>query len=82
MQFFIILSSCENWVTQTSKILLQLDSSHWYEDFEVQYSQDMIKIKEVISNQNFWVLLHVLIPIFYSFYSDTSISSAYMSLHV
>ena len=51
--FFIILSSCENWVTQTSKILIQLNSSHKYEDFEVQHAYDTIKIKEIVINQIF-----------------------------
>ena len=55
MQFFIILSSCENWVTQISKILIQLNSSHQYNHFEVQHAYVMIKIKEVVSNQIFFV---------------------------
>ena len=50
MQFFIILSSCENWVTQISKILIQLNSSHQYNHFEVQHAYVTIKIKEVVSN--------------------------------
>ena len=58
MQIFIILSSCENWVTQISKILIQLDSSHQYDRFEVQHAYVMIKSKEVMSN-----------PIFLSFTS-------------
>ena len=53
MQFFIILSSCENWVTQISKILIQLNSSHQYDHFEVQHAYVMIKIQEVVSNQIF-----------------------------
>ena len=53
MQFFIILSSCENWVTQISKILIQLNSSHQYDHFEVQHAYVTIKIKEVVSNQIF-----------------------------
>ena len=32
VQFFIMLSSCENWVTQILKILIQLDSSHQYKN--------------------------------------------------
>ena len=66
MQFFIILSSCENWVTQISKILIQLNSSHQYDDFEMQHAYAMIKIKEVVSNRIFlsfvacgwWFLLY------------------------
>ena len=50
MQFFIILSSCESWVTQISKILIQLNSSHQYNHFEVQHAYVTIKIKEVVSN--------------------------------
>ena len=53
MQFFIILSSCENWVTQISKILIQLNFSHQYYHFEVQHAYVMIKIKEVVSNRIF-----------------------------
>ena len=53
MHFFIILSSCENWVTQVSKILIQLNSSHQYNHFEVQHAYVTIKIKEVVSNQIF-----------------------------
>ena len=48
--FFIILSSCENWVTQISIILIQLDSSYQYYRFEVQHDNATIKIKEVMSN--------------------------------
>ena len=50
MQFVLILSSCENWVTQILKILIQLDSSHQYNHFEVQHACVTIKIKEVMSN--------------------------------
>ena len=50
VEIFIILSSCENWVTQISKILIQLDSSHQYDCFEVQHAYVMIKSKEVMSN--------------------------------
>ena len=56
MIFFPILSSCENWVLKFEKILIQLDSSHQYNCFEVQHANVMIKIK-VISN-----------PIFLEFY--------------
>ena len=38
VEIFIILSSCENWVTQISKILIQLDFSHQYNHFEVQHA--------------------------------------------
>ena len=38
VQIFIILNSCENWVTPISKILIQLDSSHQYDHFEVQHA--------------------------------------------
>ena len=51
---FIILSSCENWVSQMWKILIQLDSSLQYDQFEVQHAYVMIKIKEVMSN---WIFL-------------------------
>ena len=53
VQFFIILSSCENWVTQISKIVIQLNFPHQYKHFEVQHAYVMIKIKEVVSNQIF-----------------------------
>ena len=53
--FFIILSSCENWVTQIPKILIQLNSSHQYDHFEVQHAYVMIKIKEDVSNRYFFV---------------------------
>ena len=49
VQFVLILSSCENWVTQIWKILIQLDSSHQYNRFEVQHACATIKIK-VMSN--------------------------------
>ena len=39
------------------KILIQFDSSHQYDNFEVQHAYVMIKIKEVMSN-----------PIFLEFY--------------
>ena len=54
MQFFVILSSCENWVTQIWEILIQLDSSLQYNYFEVQHAYVMIKIKEVMSNLIFF----------------------------
>ena len=74
--FFIILSSCENWVTQIWKMLIQLDSSHQYNHFEVQHACVTIKIKEVMNI--FRVLLHVLIPIFYDSCSDTLTSSIHV----
>ena len=48
--FLIILSSCENGVTEIWEILIQLDSSLQYNHFEVQHAYVMIKIKEVMSN--------------------------------
>ena len=44
MQIFIILSSCENWVTQISKILIQLDSSHTQNDknLHIFYSNSLV----------------------------------------
>ena len=51
--FFIILCSRENGLTQISKILIQLNSSHQYDHFEVQHAYLTIKIKEVVSNQIF-----------------------------
>ena len=39
------------------KILIQFDSSHQYDNFEVQHAYVMIKMKEVMSN-----------PIFLEFY--------------
>ena len=53
--FFIYLSSCENWVTQISKILNQLNSSYQYDHFEVQHAYVTIKIKEVVSNRIFFI---------------------------
>ena len=53
MQFFIILSSCENWVTQISKILIQLNFSHQYDHLKVQHAYVTIKIKEVVNNRIF-----------------------------
>ena len=50
VEIFIILSSCENWVTQISKILIQLDASHQYDRFEVQHVYVTVKSKEVMSN--------------------------------
>ena len=38
------------WETPISKILIQLDSSHQYNRFEVQHAYVMIKSKEVMSN--------------------------------
>ena len=52
--FFIILSSCENWVTQIWEILIQLDLSLQYDHFEVQHACVIIKIKEVMSNLIFF----------------------------
>ena len=51
--FISFLSSCENWVTEFSKILIQLNSSHQYDHFEVQHAYVSIKIKEVMSNQKY-----------------------------
>ena len=45
------------WVTHIGEIFIQLDSSHQYDHFEVQYAYVIIKIKEVMSN-----------PIFLEFY--------------
>ena len=42
--FFIILSSCENWVVE---ILIQLDSSRRYDRVEVLHAYVTIEIKEV-----------------------------------
>ena len=80
--FLSFLSSCENWVTQIWKFLIQLDSSHQYNRFEVQHAYVMIKIKEVMSNPIFLeFLLHVLIPIFYDSCSDTFISLLISPFH-
>ena len=49
----IILSSCENWLSGTAKILPQLDSLNQYDRFEPQHQYVMINIKEVISIQRF-----------------------------
>ena len=51
--FFIILSTCENWVSLILKILIQLDSSHRYDHFESLYACITIRIKEVIEHQIF-----------------------------
>ena len=53
--FWIILSSCENWVTQISKILIQCNFSHEYNHFEVQHAYVTIKIKEAVSNRIFLI---------------------------
>ena len=50
---FIILSSCENWLSGTAKILLQLDSLNQYDCFELQHQYVSINIKEVMSIQRF-----------------------------
>ena len=71
MQIFIILSSCENWVTQISKILIQLDSSHQYDHFEVQHAYVTIKSKEVMSN-----------PIFLSFTSCSHYNFLVISVQI
>ena len=49
----IILSSCENWLSGTAKILLQLDSLNQYDRFELQHQYVTINIKEVMSIQRF-----------------------------
>ena len=51
--FFLILNSFENWVNEIWKILIQLDSSHQYNCYEVQHAFVWIKIKEVMSNSIF-----------------------------
>ena len=43
----------ENWVTQIWKIVIQLDSTNQYENFDMQHAYVMIKIKEVMSNPIF-----------------------------
>ena len=43
----------ENWVTQIWKIVIQLDSTNQYENFDMQHANVMIKIKEVMSNPIF-----------------------------
>ena len=53
MSIFIILSSCENWLSGTAKILLQLDSLNQYNHFELQHQYVSINIKEVMSIQRF-----------------------------
>ena len=45
--FFIVLSSCENWVSQIFKILIRLDSSRRYDLVEVLHAYVTIEIKEV-----------------------------------
>ena len=40
-------------ITALLKILIQLNSSHQYDHFEVQHAYVMIKIKEVVSNRIF-----------------------------
>ena len=37
----------ENWVTQIWKIVIQLDSTNQYENFDMQHANVTIKIKEV-----------------------------------
>ena len=49
MQLLINLSSCENYLNQTSKIVIQLDCFLHYKNFEV-HAYVMIKIKEVQSS--------------------------------
>ena len=51
--FFTILNSCENWLSGTAKILLQLDSLNQYDRFELQHQYVSINIKEVMSIQRF-----------------------------
>ena len=83
MQIFIILSSCENWVTQISKILIQLDSSHQYDRFEVQHAYVTIKSKEVMSNPIFLSCTSLQFSLQFSVISVQIHSSyLYMSLHV
>ena len=48
--FFIILSNRQKLVTQISKIHIQLDFTHQYNHYEVQYACVTIKIKEVVNN--------------------------------
>ena len=43
----------ENWVTQIWKIVIQLDSTNQYENFDMQHANVTIKIKEVMSNPIF-----------------------------
>ena len=45
--FFIILSSCENWVSRILKILIHVDSSRQYDRVEVLHAYVTIEIKEV-----------------------------------
>ena len=82
MQFFIILSSCENWVTQISKILIRLNSSHQYNHFEVQHGYVTIKIKEVVSYQIFLSFGTFSHYNFLRFVFSLHSCDLYMSLHV
>ena len=45
--------SCKNWLSETAKILLQLDSLNQYDRFELQHQYVSINIKEVMSIQGF-----------------------------
>ena len=47
-RIFIILSSCENWLSGISNILLQLDSLNRYDHFELQHHYVAINNKEVM----------------------------------
>ena len=88
MQFFIILSSCENWVTQIWKILIQLDSPQQYNHFEVQHAYVMIKIKEVMSNPIFLEFCYMfsfqfsMTPVQIHSSHSSSYPSIYLSLFI
>ena len=81
-EIFIILSSCENWVTQISKILIQLDSSHQYDCFEVQHAYVMIKSKEVYEQSNISQVYFMFSLQFSVISVQIHSSHLYMSLYV
>ena len=68
----------ENWVTQIWKIVIQLDSTNQYENFD-NMPMLWLKLKKLWAIQYFWVLLHVLIPILYDSCSDTFTLSVHVS---
>ena len=82
VQFVLILSSCDNWVTQIWKILIQLVSSHQYNRFEVQHACVTIKIKEVMSNLISLEFYSMFSFQFYDSHSDTLTSSIHVPLCV
>ena len=64
------------------KILIQLDSSLQYDQFEVQHAYGTVKIKQVMSNWIFLSFTRIFLFQFYKASVQIHLSHLYPSLHV